>query len=183
MDNSDRIMALLDKCEGMAILCNRANEYWGLIKTFFQIPIILTGSVMCILNSFDDGKTTDMKIPNVIVNGLSVLLISYQNQLKVAEKVEIFKSLSNNFLLLAHQIEGLEPDEIDRNMVNNLTDKYDTFVMGCEFRDIPKRYKLEVRKIMKGKVLPLQLNGGSGLIDRNSKEIIMSNIGTLSEVV
>ena len=182
MDNEIRIQALLDKCEAMAILCNRANEYWGLIKTIFQIPLILTGSIMCILNSFDDNKGT-MKIPNVIVNGLSVLLMSYQNQLKVAEKVEIFKSLSNNFLLLAHQIEGLEHDEIDRNMVNNLTDKYDTFVMGCEFRDIPKRYKLEVRNIMKGKTLPLQLNGGSGLIDRNSKEIVMSNIGILSEIV
>jgi hypothetical protein len=183
MDNNIRIQSLLDKCEAMAILSSRANEYWGLIKTIFQIPLILTGSVMCILNSFDDGKTADMKIPNVIVNGLSVLLISYQNQLKVAEKVETFKSLSNNFLLLAHQIEGLEPDEIDRNMVNNLTDKYDTFVMSCEFRDIPKKYKLEVRKIMKGKTLPLQLNGGSGLVDRSSNEIIMSNIGTLSEVV
>ena len=102
--------------------------------------------------------------------------------MKVVEKVETFKSLSNNFLLLAHQIEGLEPDEIDRNMVNNLTDKYDTFVMSCEFRDIPKRYKLEVRKIMKGKTLPLQLNGGSGLVDRSSNELNIS-IGNLSEVV
>ena len=182
MDNNIRIQQLLDKCEAMSILTSRANEYWGLIKTIFQIPLILTGSVMCILNSFDDGKTADMKIPNVIVNGFSVLLISYQNQLKVVEKVETFKSLSNNFLLLAHQIEGLEPDEIDRNMVNNLTDKYDTFVMGCEFRDIPKRYKLEVRKIMKGKTLPLQLNGGSGLVDRSSNELNIS-IGNLSEVV
>ena len=182
MDNSERIIALLDKCEAMAILCNRANEYWGIIKTAFQIPLIFTGSVMCILNSFDDNKG-NMKLPNVIVNGLSVLLMSYQNQLKVAEKVETFKSLSNNFLLLAHQIEGLEPDDIDRNMVNNLTDKYDTFVMGCEFRDIPERYKLEVRRIMKGKTLPLQLNGGSGLIDRNSGEVVMSNIGTISEIV
>ena len=89
----DECQQLLDKCEAMAILSNRANEYWGLIKTIFQIPLILTGSVMCILNSFDDNKGT-MKIPNVIVNGLSVLLMSYQNQLKVAEKVEIFKSLS-----------------------------------------------------------------------------------------
>ena len=183
MDHNVRIQQLLDKCEAMSILCNRANEYWGIIKTAFQIPLILTGSVMCILNSFDDGKTTDMKIPNVIVNGLSVLLLSYQNQLKVVEKVETYKSLTNSFLLLAHQIEGLEQDEIDRNMVNNLTDKYDTFVMTCEFRDIPKRYKLEVRKIMQGKTLPLQLNGGSGLVDRTSKNIVISNIGNLSEIV
>ena len=182
MDNNIRIQHLLDKCESMSILCNRANEHWSFIKTMFQIPLIMMSSIICILNSFDDGQG-NMKIPNVVVNGVSVLLMSYQNQLKVPEKVEIFKSLSNSFLQLAHQIEGLEEDQIDRNMVNNLTDKYDTFVMSCSFEDIPKRYKLEVRRIMKGKTIPLQLNGGSGLIDRSSKDISVGNIGTLSEVV
>lgn len=182
MDNSVRIQQLLEKCESMSILCNRANEHWSFIKTIFQIPLILMGSIICILNSFDDNKGS-MKIPNVVVNGISVLLMSYQNQLKVPEKVEIFKSLSNNFLQLAHQIEGLEEEQIDRNMVNNLIEKYDTFVMSCCFDDIPKRYKLEVRRIMKGKTIPLQLNGGSGLIDRSSKDISIGNIGTFSEVV
>lgn len=180
MDNNIRIQQLLEKCEAMSILCNRGNEYWGFVKTIFQIPLILTSSVMCILNSFDDGNGS-MKIPNVVVNGLSVLLMSYQNQMKVSEKVEIFKSLSNNFLQLAHQIEGLETDQIDRNMVNNLTEKYDTFVMNCNFSDIPKRYKIEVRKVMKGKTLPLQLNGGSGLVDRSSKDFTVPHL--VSEIV
>ena len=182
IDNNIRIQQLLEKCEAMTILTNKANEYYDLIKTIFQIPLILTSSVMCILNSFDNNKG-NMKIPNVVVNGVSVLLLAYQNQLKVPEKVEIFKSLSNNFLQLAHQIEGLEAEQIDRNMVNNLTDKYDTFVMSCNFGDIPTRYKLEVRRIMKGKTLPLQLNGGSGLVDRSSKDITIANIGSFTENV
>lgn len=176
MDNKIRIQELLDKCEAMSILTNKATGYWSLIKTIFQIPLILTSSVMCILNSFDNGKG-NMKIPNVVVNGVSVLLMAYQNQLKVAEKVELFKSLSNNFLQLAHQIEGLDMEKLDRNIINNLIDKYDGYVMSCLFEDIPTRYKIEVRDIMEGKALPLQLNGCSGLGNkkRRSRDVSMNN--------
>ena len=177
MDN--RITALYDKCEAMCILCSKANQHWSLVKFIFQIPLILTSSVMCILNSFDDGKG-NLKIVNVIVNGVSVLLISYQSNLKVAEKVELFKNLSNQFLQLAHDIEGREPDTLDRNTVNNLIEKYDSLVTSCLFEDIPKNIKLEVIKLFEGKSLPLQLNGASGLsIKRNSGNTI-AELGTLN---
>ena len=87
----ERAEKLYDKCECMALLCSKANQRWSLIKFIFQLPLILTSSVMCILNSFDDGKG-NMKIPNVVVNGVSVLLVSYQSNLKVAEKCELFKN-------------------------------------------------------------------------------------------
>jgi len=129
---------------------------------------------MCILNSFDDNKG-NMKIPNVIVNGVSVLLISYQSNLKVAEKYELFKSLSNQFLQLAHDVEGKDPEELDRNAVNILIEKYDSLIANCQFEDIPKGIKVEVIKIFEGKALPLQLNGGSGLVikqnNNNNRDI------------
>ena len=122
----------------------------------FQMPLILTSSVMCILNSFDDGSG-NMKIPNVVVNGISVLLVSYQSNLKVHERLNYSNPLSNQFLQLAHQIEGLEMSEIDKNMVNNMVEKYDGLVTSCLFEDIPNRYKLKLKKLMHGKALPLQL--------------------------
>ena len=133
---------------------------------------------MCILNSFstDDGE---MKIPNVVVNGISVLLISYQSNLKVAEKVELYKNLGNEFLQLAHQIEGLNHEEIDRNMINNLIEKYDRLIMSCNFEDIPTKYKLEVIKNNPTKKLPLQLNGASGLRPNSSQ----MNFDIVSEIV
>ena len=161
-NNTKRSVELLQKCEAMTLLCTRATHYWSIVKTAFQIPLILTSSIMCVLNSFGTVETS-MKIPNVVVNGISVILISYQSNLKVAEKVELFKQLSNSFLGLAHQIEGMDIEELDKNTVNNIYDKYDTFVMSCLFEEIPKRYKLEVIKLFEGKALPLQLNGGSGL--------------------
>ena len=168
----DRAEKLYSKCEAMSLLSQKATNHWSLVKFIFQIPLILTSSVMCILNSFDDGKG-NMKIANVVVNGVSVLLISYQSNLKVAEKVELFKNLSNQFLQLAHEIEGKEPDSLDRNAVNILIEKYDALISTCLFEDIPKSIKLEVIKIFEGKSLPLQLNGASGLsIKRNSGNVV-----------
>ena len=158
----DRAKKLFEKCECMSVLSQKACNHWSLVKRIFQIPLILTSSVMCILNSFDTGNG-DMKIPNVIVNAISVLLISYQSNLKVFEKCELFKNLSNQFLQLAHEIEGKDQDELDRNTINIFIEKYDALIATCLFEDIPKSIKVDVITIFQGKALPLQLNGGSGL--------------------
>jgi len=159
---AERMGMLLDKCEAMSVLCQKATQHWSLIKFVFQIPLILTSSVMCIMNSFDDDKG-NMKIPNVVVNGASVLILALQNNLKVPEKVELFKSLSNNFLQLAHQLEGIEEEDISKNNINTFIEKYDSYVIQCQFEDIPKKIKLEVIELWDGRSIPLQLNCASGL--------------------
>ena len=168
----DRTIKLLDKTEAMSLLCTKASTYWSFIKMMFQIPFILTSSVMCILNSFEREGESNMRIPNVVVNGCSVLIMSLQNNLKVPEKVELFKNLSNQYLILAHSIEALEPDTITREMINNFTEKYDLLQSQCLFEDIPQKYKKEVIKSWSGRFLPLQLNGASG-IKRNSGELTL----------
>lgn len=145
----------------------------------FKIPLILTSSVMCILNSFDDDKG-GMKIPNVVVNGVSVLILSLQSNLKVPEKVELFKSLSDQFLLLSHQIDKYEENEITKDIVNNLTDKYDGLVQQVNFSEIPRKYKIEVITLWdkEQKSLPLSLNGVSG-IRINKKRFSNHNSGAV----
>lgn len=162
ISDEERLNMLLDKCEAMSVLCQKATQYWSLIKFAFQIPLIVTSSVMCILNSFDNDEG-NMKIPNVVVNGASVLILALQNNLKVPEKVELFKNLSNNFLQLAHQIEGMETEEMSKNIINGLTEKYDSLVIQCQFEDIKKSIKIEVIELWEGRAVPLQLNGASGL--------------------
>ena len=178
MDDHDlaRCAKLYDKCECMSLLCQKACNHWSLIKFIFQIPLILTSSVMCVLNSFDDGKG-NMRIANVVVNGVSVLLISYQSNLKVAEKYELFKNLSNSFLQLAHDVEGKDQNELDRNTVNIFIEKYDALISCVLIEDIPKSKKLEVIKIFEGKSLPLQLNGGSGLKIKKTNIDMTSQVG------
>jgi len=43
---------------------------------------------MYVLNSFEREGENKMRIPNVVVNGCSALILFLQNNLKVAEKVE-----------------------------------------------------------------------------------------------
>ena len=159
----ERTIRLLDKCEAMSLLSSKGSSHWSFIKLLFQIPLILTSSVMCILNSFEREGENNMRIPNIVVNGCSVLILSLQNNLKVPEKVELFKNLSNQYLTLAHAIEALEPDAITREMINNFTEKYDALQSQCLFEDIPHKYKIQVVKAWGSRALPLQLNGASGI--------------------
>jgi len=168
----NRVVELIQKCEVMVQLTSKACYYWNILRLLFQMPLIFTSSIMCVLNSFDNGDGK-MKIPNVVVNGVSVLLISYSTSLKVVEKVDMYKNLSNEFLLLAHQIEGINPDEIDRNLINNLIEKYDKLCFTVNFEDIPTRYKLEIINKNKNKKLPLQLNGASGL--SHSPKVVLNS--------
>ena len=172
-----RLIALLDKCEALSLLCSKATSHWSMIKFIFQIPLILTSSVMCILNSFEKDGESNMKIPNVVVNGVSVLLLSLQSNLKVPEKVELFKNLSNQFLLLAHDIEGEDEEKIDREKINIFQEKYDALVQTCSFEDIPSGLKKQVIVLFSDRALPLQLNGASGIkVKRNSKDMLTSQI-------
>ena len=178
----ERMGMLLDKCEAMSVLCQKATQYWSLIKFAFQIPLILTSSVMCIMNSFDDDKGS-MKIPNVVVNGASVLILALQNNLKVPEKVELFKSLSNNFLQLAHQLEGMEEEDISKNNINTFIEKYDSYVIQCQFEEIPKKIKLEVIELWEGRSSPLQLNGASGLKKKKNNSSNSSTPPTMNKLL
>ena len=111
-----------------------------------------------------------MKIPNVVVNGTSVLLISMQQNMKVSEKYELFKELSGEYLAIAHQLEALETEQITRDVVNNLQDKYDALQSQYLFEDTPRYCKREVIKVFESRCLPLQLNGASG-IKRSSRDL------------
>jgi hypothetical protein len=168
----ERATALLEKCSAMSLLCSKATTYWNFIKICFQMPLILTSSTMCILNSFDDNKG-NMKIPNVIVNGLSVLLLAIQSNLKVIEKVETFKNLSNQFRSLANSIEGCQV--FDNTQVNNFNEKYDILIQQCEFESILEKHKNEVSKAFQGKTLPLQLNNSGTFNLKLNAQLINNN--------
>jgi len=155
----ERKQKLLDRCEAMSLLCIKASYHWSFIKFILSIPVILINSILCILNSLDD-KSFNLKIPNVVINGVSVLIMSITQNLKSAEKTEIFKSTSNSFLLLTHEIESYE--DIDNEKINILQEKYDSIITSVPFEEIPSKIKLEISVSFKnmGKAIPVQINGG-----------------------
>ena len=155
----ERIEKLLSKSEAMVLLCSKASGYWSMIKFAFNIPLVLTSSAMCIINSISEDAN-EVKIPNIVVNAISVLIISLNNSIKASEKCDLFRRLSQQFLLLAGQIEN--DNEITDIEFQLISLKYENLINEVLFEEIPTRYKLQVAENFKNRVVPIQLNGTIG---------------------
>ena len=163
----ERIEKILSKTEAMVLLCSKANSYWSMVKFAFNIPLVLTSSAMCIINSVSDDANT-VKIPNIVVNAISVLIMSLNNSVKASEKCDLFRRLSQQFLLLAGQIEN--DNEITDSDFQLIALKYENLINDCLFEEIPNRYKLQVAESFKNRCVPLQLNGTIG--NNNKVELV-----------
>jgi hypothetical protein len=173
----ERIEKLLSKSEAMVLLCSKTSSYWSLIKFCFNIPLVLTSSAMCIINSISEDAN-EVKIPNIVVNAISVLIMSLNNSIKSSEKCDLFRRLSQQFLLLSGQIEN--DNEITENDFNIIAIKYENLINDVLFEEIPHRYKLQVADTFKDRYVPLQLNGTIGNNKRpqspySRAEIVISN--------
>jgi hypothetical protein len=178
-----KIEKLLSKTEALVLLCSKASGYWSMIKFAFNIPLVLTSSAMCIINSISEDAN-EVKIPNIVVNAISVLIISLNNSIKASEKCDLFRRLGQQFLLLAGQIEN--DDEITDNEFSLLALKYENLINDILFEEIPYRYKEQVIESFKDRYLPLQLNGTIGnnksFRNSNSAEIVMKHQNTPANV-
>ena len=170
---------LLDKCEAMTLLCTKSATHWSCVKFCFNIPLVLTSSAMCIINSISDNAN-DIKIPNIVVNALSVLIMSLSNSIKSSEKLEIFKKLSQQFMTLSQEIESLEDnDDKYKEKIGIINLKYENLIQDCAFEEIPYRQKMNVAKLFTdaNRYVPIQLNGiiGNNSIKRRSNPKLITN--------
>ena len=161
VNHKDKIQKLLDKSECLVLVCSSACSYWSFIKFLFSIPLVLTSSAMCIINSISEDANK-MKIPNIVVNAVSVLIVSLNNNIKSSEKAEQFKKLSQQFMMLTQEIDAFDDENvITAEKYNMLVLKYDNLINDCDFEDIPTRYKLAASKSFNAnnRHTPIQLNG------------------------
>tara|TARA_B100000795_G_scaffold219317_1_gene173589 strand:+ start:4377 stop:4979 length:603 start_codon:yes stop_codon:yes gene_type:complete len=182
------IEKLLDKCESMTLLCTRTATYWSYVKMGFNIPLVFTSSAMCIINSISTDANT-VKIPNIVVNAISVLIMSLSNSIKSSEKFELFKKLSQQFMMLSQELEALEGDEPNLKEILNIANlKYENLIQDCSFEDIPQKNKTNVAKLFgdANRYLPIQLNGTTGnninirtVIKRNTPPEVLSKGASL----
>jgi hypothetical protein len=167
-----KIEKLLSRTEALVLLCSKAGGYWSLIKFCFAIPLVITSSAMCVINSISDNAE-DVKIPNICVNAVSVLIMSLNNSIKSSEKCDLFRRLGQQLLILTGKIEN--DNEIDEAEFKLLSMTYENLVNDIDFSEIPDRYKRQVAESFKDRYLPLQLNGCSGnnkYHKRNSGELV-----------
>jgi hypothetical protein len=151
----ERIEILLSKSEVMVLLCSKASGYWSMIKFALNIPLVLTSSTMCVINSISED-VNGVKVPNIVVNTISVLTISLNNSIKSSEKCDLFRRLSQQFLLLTGQIEN--DNEITDSEFQLISLKYENLINDVLFEETPTRYKLQIAESFKNRVVQLQLN-------------------------
>jgi hypothetical protein len=86
--------------------------------------------------------------------------MSLTNSIKASEKFEIFKKLSQQFMLLSQEIEACD-GVVSKETYNILSLKYDNLIQDCSFEEIPVKYKIEVAKCFSDadRHIPIQLNG------------------------
>jgi hypothetical protein len=177
-----KIEKMLSKTESLVLLCSKASGYWSMIKFCFAIPLVITSSAMCVINSISDNAE-DVKIPNICVNAVSVLIMSLNNSIKASEKCDLFRRIGQQLLLLTGKIEN--DNEIKEDDFKLLAMSYENLVNDIPFEDIPDRYKQQVIESFKGRHLPLQLNGTIGNNEsykKNSAEIVMRQQNAIMNV-
>ena len=176
----DKAQKLLDKSECLVLLCSSACNYWSMIKFLFSIPLVLTSSAMCIINSISEDSSI-MKVPNIVVNAVSVLIVSLNNNIKASEKADSYRKLSQQFMTLTQEIDSFDDENvITKDKYDMLVLKYDNLINDCAFEDIPNRYKLTASRSFNAnnRAVPIQINGTiNNHYDKiNRPAIIMENI-------
>ena len=160
----DKLQKLLDKAECMVLLTSSACNYWSYVKFLFSIPLVLTSSAMCIINSISEDANA-VKIPNIVVNAVSVLIVSLNNNIKASEKCDAYRKLSQQFMNLSQEIEQYDDENfITKEKFEVLMIKYDNLINDCAFEDIPNKYKMTASRsfFSNNRAVPIQLNGCSG---------------------
>lgn len=162
MENSKlqkNIEILRDRLHVSSVLCNRASIYYTRFKNVLLLPNLLISSISMIVNQ--NGVDSDfLKYYNTAVNAITVFLIAIQNQMKISENADIFKSSSNSLLMLLHEVENAEnkDEPISSEFVSNSTQKYDMIMSALPV--IPSNIREKTRNEFAGKYhLPVLING------------------------
>lgn len=170
----------LDKSFVYSALLNKSHSYYGRLKTVFKIPVILTSSVMSVINgNIENGES--LKIVNITFNLLTAILLGLTATLKFEEKYQNFLSTEKKFLKLSSKIEQKllnENEIIITEFVNEIINEYDMIVDNLDY-DIPVSICKSVRaQYATKKTLPMIINGVSK--EESNRSPKLKNVKTYS---
>lgn len=157
-----------DKCYVNNVLCQRSSEYYGRLKMLISIPLIVCSCIMTVMNSTELNSSNlntnfmrIVKILNIILNSLTVLLISFNNTFKISEKHNQFRILSIKYIKLCHVLEDnlvYSINNISHQNIFELVVEYDNLNESLEY-SFPDHIKRAVKKLyVNKKTLPNILN-------------------------
>lgn len=170
MNNINILKEYRDKTYVYEVLCTKSSEYYSNIRSIINIPLILSSSIMSIINSSFDPNS--MQIVNVVVNACTAFLISLLAQFKVVEKASTFRQLGLKYMALLHNIEDIinNDTDISADDTRGVIKQYDELISQNEYH-IPNHIKKKVRNLyLTKKYLPVILNGDCQASPPSSKQ-------------
>ena len=150
-----------DKAYITSILCSQSAEHFSFLRSIVNIPLILSSSVMGIMNSMDEGTNNNMKICNIVLNAWTSLILSLVGNFKLPEQSTNFTQIQIKMNSLCHKIEDKLTIDLDSCKIEDIRqfiNDYDALYEQLDYA-FPNFIKNRVKKIYSGKkVLPNILN-------------------------
>lgn len=169
------IQSYRDKSYILSLLCIENSNFYSLIKNIFNIPLILSNTIMLILNSYDKINQDNLQISNIVLNACTALLLSLNNNFKINEKITNFKTIGlklNKYCSNLEDILSNDINELNHDDIKKLIDEYNNLNEMIEYSFL-NHIKNKIKSKYDGKkVLPNELNMvGSFIILENNNVV------------
>ena len=125
-----------DKSYITSILCSQSEEHFSFIRSMVNIPLILSSSVMTILNSMNDSNSNEIKVCNIVLNSATATILSLIGNFHLTEQATNFKSISNKMNKLCHQIEdklSIDLDSCTIEHIRVIINEYDALTEQIDY--------------------------------------------------
>ena len=130
---------------------------------------------MSVLNS-SDFNPSDMKMPNIILNISTSLILSLSNSLKFNDKITNFTNVGRKFTKLTHQIEDNlinDINDINIDTIRRFINEYDNLYEQIDY-PFSNRTKNKMIKQYKGKkTLPNILNCTEVIVKTGTNNVMV----------
>ena len=116
-----------DKSLVISVLCSKSGTLFSRIRSFINIPLILSSGAMTILNSMNEADSGSIKYTNIIINSITATILSLVGNFKLAEREVTYKQTHKRMKKLYYQVDIIlrtEPEKINAECVGNITKEY-----------------------------------------------------------
>lgn len=147
-----------DKSLVLSVLCSKSCSLFSRIRTFINIPLILSSGAMTILNSMNDTDSTSIKYANIVLNSCTVTILSLIGNFKLTERELTYRNTHLKMKRLYHRVDSIlrvDTTKINSQIVGEITKEYLNIYEHLDYpipEFVTKRYNNEL--IANNKTLP-----------------------------
>jgi len=148
MKNLTTLKIYQERCFINSLLFEQMMNHNIFVRNFLNLPLIIISAVLTILNSLLDQN--DMKVINIVLNGVVGLILSIMNNFNINDKIATFKNEKNKIIKLQHKIDNYlnTCGDIEVKDVEEIISQYDLIIEEVEYpildfikKKIKKKYK------------------------------------------